>query len=102
MLYLAEKVVPFLPSSSHSQTCSQPIHLQCKFRSTQKEADTLIILYAVALGGLGITIHIYSSDTDLCWRCSEFQSSGQRASSSWTQEINDALSSSSLSTMQGS
>ena len=31
----------------------------------QKEADTLIILQAVALGGLGITIHIYSSETDV-------------------------------------
>ena len=48
-----------------------------QIRSTQKEADTLIILYAVALGGLGVTIHIYSNDTDVpvlaLLRVSEFR-----------------------------
>eukprot|EP00918_Siedleckia_nematoides_P094097 GHVU01206553.1.p1 GENE.GHVU01206553.1~~GHVU01206553.1.p1 ORF type:complete len:294 (+),score=30.02 GHVU01206553.1:592-1473(+) len=33
--------------------------------STQEEADTLLILYAVALSHLGNNVHIYSCDTDV-------------------------------------
>jgi hypothetical protein len=33
--------------------------------SPQEEADTLLILYAVAVSSLGNTVHIYSYDTDV-------------------------------------
>ena len=34
-------------------------------QSTQEEADTLLILYAVAVTHQGNTVHIYSCDTDM-------------------------------------
>jgi len=86
-LYLTEKTVQLrkIPTVCHTHKCVFTSHSSAvRFRSTQKKADTLMILHALALGDLGITVQIYSSDTGvLCWRWAEFQSSVQRESSSW-------------------
>ena len=67
-LYLAEKLVQTCKihvtthtrkgvSSSHENSIRIP--------STQEEADTLLILYAVEVSKSGKTVHIYSPDTDV-------------------------------------
>ena len=66
--YLAQKTVQVckVPTLFHTHKGVFSAHESAvRIRSTQEEADTLMILYAVALGGLGITVHIYSSDTDI-------------------------------------
>ena len=61
-LYLVGKAVQFckMPTKVVDATHSSEVRL----RSKQKDADILITLYAVvALGDLGIIVHIYFSDT---------------------------------------
>ena len=55
-----------MPITTHTQNgvlSSQPNTVS--IQSTQEEADTLRILYAVAVSRQGNTVHIYSCDTDV-------------------------------------
>ena len=68
VLYLAQKVVQLckLPITTHTHKgvmSSQPNMVN--ITSTQEEAATLLVMYAVAVSSLGNTPHIYSSDTDV-------------------------------------
>ncbi len=68
VLYLAQKAVQLciVPITTHTEKgvfSSQPNMVNIP--STQEEADTLLILYAVAVSRQGNTVHIYSCDTDV-------------------------------------
>ena len=68
VLYLAQKAVQLckVPITTHTQNgvlSSQPNMVS--IQSTQEEADTLLILYAVAVSHQGNTVHIYSCDTEM-------------------------------------
>ena len=68
VVYLAQKAVQLckVPITTHTQKgllSSQPSMVSIP--STQEEADTLLILYAVAVSRQGNAVHIYSCDTDL-------------------------------------
>ena len=68
VVYLAQKAVQLckVPITTHTEKgvlSSQPNMVSIP--STQEEADTLLILYAVAVSRQGNTVHIYSCDTDV-------------------------------------
>ena len=68
MLYLAQKAVQLceVPIITHTQNgvlSSKPNIVSIS--STQEEADSLLILYAVAVSHQGNIVHIYSCDTDV-------------------------------------
>ena len=68
VLFLSQKTVQLckVPLTTHAHKgvfSSQPNMVNIP--STQEEADTLLILYAVAVSRQGNTVHIYSCDTDV-------------------------------------
>jgi len=63
--------------------------------SMQEEADTLLILYAVAVSRQGNSVHVYSGDTDVLVLALQILS--QTVVSSWVLEIDNDSSSSSPS-----
>ena len=92
VLYLAQKAIQLckVPITTHTQKgvlSSQPNMVN--ILSVQEEAETLLILYAVAVSHQGNTVHIYSCDTDVL----EFQNSSRTV----LQEIDDDKSNSSPS-----
>ena len=71
-------------------------------QSTQEEADTLLILYAVTVSCQGNTVHIYSCDTDVLVLAlpdlkPDSVISSRTVLSSWALEIDDDKSNSSPS-----
>ena len=68
VLYLAQKAVELckLPITTHTHKGVMSTNTNMvNITSTQEEADTLLVLYAVAVSRLGKTPHIYSCDTDV-------------------------------------
>jgi hypothetical protein len=67
-LYLAQKSVTScrIPVTTHTRKgVLSPNVNMVNITSTQEEADTLLILYAVAESRIGKQVHIYASDTDV-------------------------------------
>ena len=68
VLYLAQKAVQLckLPITTHTHkgVMSSQSNM-VNITSTQEEANTLLVMYAVAVSSLGNTPHIYFSDTDV-------------------------------------
>lgn len=68
VLYLAQKTAQLckVPIIMHAHKGILSSHLNMlSIPSTQEEADTLLILYAVAVSRQGNSVDIYSSDTDV-------------------------------------
>lgn len=68
VLYLANKAVNLckLPITTHTHKGVQSSRPDMvNIVSRQEEADTLLILYAVAVSRLGKVVHIYACDTDV-------------------------------------